>query len=947
MMTRPIPLFVFLLSFLLRTAGEAAEWNCDSPGVEGVKVHGTLPSADGVEGSCLVFNGKDTMIEIIEPASVPEDAFTLAAWVNPYRVGGPQQMIVAKNVYSKNQRQWGLMLDKDGRFRVYFYDNGWKTVSSKTKPKPGSWYRVVATFDKGTARLFVNGRKEDDSVLKTAIKSTPAPLTIGGVNDGGRIWQVFSGAIDEVRVLNNVLSEEAVRKAYKPVASKHAIPRWVKPVRFQLWEGKAPAAIDIPKLEGVRFETVKAHEPEVDGYEFLHGVDLSRYRGALFACWGANKGKENTITEVLLGRRSMDDGKTWGSVEMIGPGGGPEDARTEANSHGVFLEYDGRLWAFAARFGRGKGRFKGLGMEAFVLNEDTDAWESQGVVAKGVWPLQKPIRLADGNWFVCGCDENWIASAAISHGDDLTKWDTVKIPTDGRIYTEANAWVDGNEITLIMRNHSPIEGKFNCAAVAISKDGGRTWSDVGESDLPMTTSKPCAGILSTGQRFLICTNNRDHGGKRHPLTIAVSRPGEKKLCRMWRIRGAIRAGAKDEKEPRNLAYPAAVELDGNLYVVYSVGHGMNINKAELAVIPIEKLAVEPLSEYRLWKDDNPPKKTDVPFVKGAEFVTVHDAKKADDGYWWLKGASIHFYKGTCFVSFGHNDDVRENTPKELLRGKRSTDGGKTWSPLETIGPGTETEANSHAVYYEHDGRLWLLAPRFGSGDGFASTGGTWFGELRTEAFALNETTDKWESKGIVCQNNWPMTPPVQMQNGDWIMGGLDRDFRAQVAISEGGDPLKWKPVAIPRIAGEVYSETSVLVDGEEAVAIMRNESAPFAAVSISRDCGKTWSTAGPSNLPMCAAQPFAGVLSDGRRYLIHNQGNRDTLLIALSKPGEKVFSKLLRIADHAESGSPPRKVRTLSYPYAIEHDGKLYVVYYATTGRYLNCHLAILPLESL
>ena len=45
--------------------------------------------------------------------------FSIAAWVNPYELDAGQQMIVAKNVYSADQREWGLMLDNDNRFRFY------------------------------------------------------------------------------------------------------------------------------------------------------------------------------------------------------------------------------------------------------------------------------------------------------------------------------------------------------------------------------------------------------------------------------------------------------------------------------------------------------------------------------------------------------------------------------------------------------------------------------------------------------------------------------------------------------------------------------------------------------------------------------------------------------------------------------------------------------------
>ena len=41
------------------------------------------------------------------------------------------------------------------------------------------------------------------------------------------------------------------------------------------------------------------------------------------------------------------------------------------------------------------------------------------------------------------------------------------------------------------------------------------------SNLSMATSKPAAGMLSTGQRYLVCTTAKNDGGKRTPLTIAV------------------------------------------------------------------------------------------------------------------------------------------------------------------------------------------------------------------------------------------------------------------------------------------------------------------------------------------------------------------------------------------------------------------------------------------
>ena len=196
--------------------------------------------------------------------------------------------------------------------------------------------------------------------------------------------------------------------------------------------------------------------------------------------------------------------------------------------------------------------------------------------------------MTNGSWLVPGCDEHWRAAVGISRGDDLTHWDAVKVPLpDHRLYTEAAAWFDGPEVILIMRNHSPINPTRNCAAVAVSRDYGRTWPVVQESDFPMVTSKPVAGRLSTGQRYLVCNSSSRSPGSRHTLTVSVTRPGHKQLCRMWRIRGARRTEAGETRD-RASAYPYAVEHEGSLYVVYSVDKA----DCEMAIIPVASLAVD-------------------------------------------------------------------------------------------------------------------------------------------------------------------------------------------------------------------------------------------------------------------------------------------------------------------------------------------------------------------
>jgi hypothetical protein len=103
----------------------------------------------------------------------------------------------------------------------------------------------------------------------------------------------------------------------------------------------------------------------------------------------------------------------------------------------------------------------------------------------------------------------------------------------------------------------------------------------------MATSKPYAGTLSTGQRFLVCTTTSDTGGKRTPLTIAVSEPGELLFSQVFLISTSLFDQTPGISAPNaDFSYPYAVEHEGKLYIGYThKSHMAN----ELAVIPVSSL----------------------------------------------------------------------------------------------------------------------------------------------------------------------------------------------------------------------------------------------------------------------------------------------------------------------------------------------------------------------
>lgn len=568
---------------LIEPLQAAQHWKLDSLKDPMIMVQGgAVQSAKGVEKGALTLDGV-AVLEVKESAKLGHGGkgFTLVAWVNPYTLNAGQQMIVAKNVYSRNQREWGVMIDKDGRFRLYLRQGGWQTVTAETRPKPGHWHQVGVVVTPQRAELWINGKREGVGALKQPLPQTAAPLTFGGVNDGGRIWQNLFGALDEIRLWDAPLNETEMAARYHPVKATHRVPKHL-PLGgevFPLWNGpELPADPErIPFAAGIQHSTI--HRPTEDGYKFLHGAAIVMHRGVLYANWANSPTNENGPHETLQGRRSRDGGKTWEPLEVVGPGFKGADR----HSHGVLFRHRDELWTICSRFGTGEPngrRFRGLRGEAFVLDEKANQWKSRGIVMRNCWPYDEPVRMGNGSFITGGQDKDGYPVVAVSRGDDFTKWDSVLIPFPPQLkpsFAETTVWADGAHVLAVIR------GGAGVAWVSTSDDHGKTWAKARPSNLPMPRAKAYLGRLSTKQLYLVSNyRNRD------TLCISVGKPGSKTLSHMWRLRHGKSGPPRfpGHAKGKQWSYPYAHEHEGKLYVVYSIGK----EDCGLTVVPLASLA---------------------------------------------------------------------------------------------------------------------------------------------------------------------------------------------------------------------------------------------------------------------------------------------------------------------------------------------------------------------
>ncbi|OGV53229.1 MAG: hypothetical protein A2X49_12590 [Lentisphaerae bacterium GWF2_52_8] len=350
----------------------------------------------------------------------------------------------------------------------------------------------------------------------------------------------------------------------------------------ELWDKKIafPSPDEMPYPAGIRDMMVHRATPD---YKFLHDAGIVVHKKQLFASWYNCPEYEMEEESIIRGRCSKDDGASWSEPMIIAA----DKSGKVLYVPSVFVPYQSALWAFVLKM---IGLDLPDRLEAFLFDEETSQWISKGFIAELFLPNCPPVKMPDGNFIMPGRMADKLGemplrpAMAISQGANILEhWDIVPLLPAGEKmeFPESTLIADANELTAIIR---PDHKSDAFAVVSNSKDMGRTWSPPQASNMPMSDSEPFAGILSSGQRYLISNTPGRPGPRRNLLTIAVSRPGEKAFSKIWRIRDGYSESLSAGPE---WSYPCAFESDGKLYVAYT----SEKHHCVLTIIPTASLLV--------------------------------------------------------------------------------------------------------------------------------------------------------------------------------------------------------------------------------------------------------------------------------------------------------------------------------------------------------------------
>ena len=320
--------------------------------------------------------------------------------------------------------------------------------------------------------------------------------------------------------------------------------------------------------------------------------------------------------------------------------------------------------------------------------------------------------------------------------------------------------------------------------------------------------------------------------------------------------------------------------------------------------------------------------------------------QSPDQFHFLHETAIAEYHGVLFSAW-YNCEEKELSGYTPIRGRRSYDKGKSWTPVEILAE----DPQRNMLYCPPsfgicDDVLYLMLNTMTEFDcihsldiyRYEESAGTFF-KIRSSPIPFKLNTNVYS-----------------LPNGKLFLPGrtgkLDQkpEIPAALLSDSGKIDSEWRLVPmqkdnlLPDGSPYVYPETSSIINGNEIWTFCRNDPGKNSLLYISEDYGENWKLY-QHDIPFMNSKIYSGTLSDGRNYIIGNLQsgeNRSRLAIFFTEPGSMQFKYGALIQNGFEPDDQKLKNRQWSYPVCWEHDNKLFVIY---TKNKSHAMLSIIPLK--
>lgn len=146
---------------------------------------------------------------------------SIALWIRWDGSGGTWQAPISKrNNWAADQMAWQVGLSRDSQQIAFYREGSYPNCGDCVLPK-GEWMHMAVTFDGTTVVFYMNGKVTGQGEFSFG-SDTDASIIIGAADPGG--LDTFHGALDEVCIFNNTLSENDVIQLYESAGTSFLSP---------------------------------------------------------------------------------------------------------------------------------------------------------------------------------------------------------------------------------------------------------------------------------------------------------------------------------------------------------------------------------------------------------------------------------------------------------------------------------------------------------------------------------------------------------------------------------------------------------------------------------------------------------------------------------------------------------------------------------------------------
>lgn len=194
----------------------------DSEGGSDGQLFGDITCKCGVAGEGLMLDGIDDYIEFHGNVNLyfTTSDFTVSFYFKPLGYSTFYQSLLNKRAFCDENNMMDIRLDVNGRIvNTEVHESEWRYYRdiSPNMEGEGPWYHFALVREGNTARTYINGKLQRETTRCSGVDiSNDAVLNFSNSPclRGGRTNR-FNGVIDELRVYDYPLSNEAVWKLYE------------------------------------------------------------------------------------------------------------------------------------------------------------------------------------------------------------------------------------------------------------------------------------------------------------------------------------------------------------------------------------------------------------------------------------------------------------------------------------------------------------------------------------------------------------------------------------------------------------------------------------------------------------------------------------------------------------------------------------------------------------